>query len=790
MRIIWRLLLIVGCLIPVIAQAAMPAIKVKIKTAGLYSISGADLIASGIDIDTIDPVNLTLRHKGQPVAIRVIGEADGQFNPDDRLVFYAAGISWDDPLSALTETNVYWLEETTIPGMRMSVSDGTPDGDSVPMLSVLTTDHVEQDKYYQTGVNYPASAERWFMAGPVHEGESVSLPFTLTQTVDSTQPATITVYLQGHTDVFDNPDHHSQVTVNGCALGGGQYWDGFTSFAQQETIPAGCLTNGTNTLTLYNPGDTGAIIDGWMVDSFDIAYTQTGMAKQDGITFTATAPVRVSGFSTSDVDIYAITDTAHVRYLVNADIGDTGTGFDVSIDDPDDSTITPETYQLLTAGQYKSPAGLVIDTPSSLKSDAHSVDYIIIAHAAFLGTIQPLVDHRRDQGLRVEVVDIVDIYDEFSDGLQTDQAIRDFLSYAYHHWQVKPVYVLLVGDATINFKSKFPDHVPTYVPTHFYRAYDGAMVPSDNWFVTVDGDDPLPDMLIGRLPVTANIVDGKGVVLKADDSHVVVDKIIAYDQPSKDRQWMNRAFFIADDDEPAYETVSDEIAAILSPQYVTNKVYLGRVNEDRQTDDLVADKRNAIKNYLMNGNVITTYTGHGSTSLWGLEGLYSSDDVDFTTNPDRLTFMVALNCLSSYFVRPSEVKNQLSLAEAFMTSDKGGAIATWAAGYLGFASDHQIMGSKLFTSIKQQGSQRLGAVTTQALVEALSAGASADTLDSYIYFGDPATVLASQRVIKDNGDGGGGVVSVFIVLVGLMLYMTARGRKRFAQAIRRHPRID
>ena len=628
------------------------------------------------------------------------------------------------------------------------------------------------------------------MAGPVHESESVSLPFTLTQTVDSSQAATITVYLQGQTDVLDNPDHHSQIMVNGCALGSGQYWDGFASYAQQETFPAGCLTNGANTLTLYNPGDTGAVIDGWMVDSFDIAYTQTHVAKQDSITFTATAPLSVGGFSTADVDVYAITDSANVRYLVDAEMVDAGGSFDLSFDDPD-STAALETYQLLTASQYKTPADLVVDKPSSLKSVAHSIDYIIITHAAFPGTIQPLVDHRRDQGLRVEVVDIVDIYDEFSDGLQTDQAIRDFLSYAYHHWQVKPVYVLLVGDATINFKSKFTDHVPTYVPTHFYRAYDGAMVPSDNWFVTVDGNDPLPDMLIGRLPVTANIIDGNGTLLKEDDSHVVVDKIIAYDQPSTDRQWMNRAFFIADNDEPVFETVSDEMAAILSPQYITSRVYLGRVNENREfsSGDLIVDKRNAIKNYLKNGNVITTYTGHGSTAVWGLEGLYSSDDVDFTTNPDRLTFMVALNCLSSYFVRPSEVNNQLSLAEAFMTSEKGGAIATWAAGYLGYTSDHQIMGSKLFTSIKKQGSQRLGAVTTQALVEALSAGASADTLDSYIYFGDPATVLASQRVINEGG-GGGGVLSVFLVLACLILLLAIPGRILCVKAMQLYLRRD
>lgn len=92
--------------------------------------------------------------------------------------------------------------------------------------------------------------------------------------------------------------------------------------------------------------------------------------------------------------------------------------------------------------------------------------------------------------------------------------------------------------------------------------------------------------------------------------------------------------------------------------------------------------------------------------------------------------------------------NKLSLAEAFVTSNKGGAIAAWAASYLGFTPDHRIIAKKLFASIKQQGNQRPGAVTTQARIQALSAGAGGDTLDSYDFFGDPATALISQLILS------------------------------------------
>jgi hypothetical protein len=64
-----------------------------------------------------------------------------------------------------------------------------------------------------------------------------------------------------------------------------------------------------------------------------------------------------------------------------------------------------------------------------------------------------MVALREDQGLRVKVADIEDIYDEFSYGIKSPQALKDFLSYAYSNWSPPaPQYVLLVGDSTYDPK--------------------------------------------------------------------------------------------------------------------------------------------------------------------------------------------------------------------------------------------------------------------------------------------------------------------------------------------------
>jgi hypothetical protein len=738
---------------PVQTLAFMPAVKVSINAPGLYVITQADLTPLGVDLTAVRPSNLALRHGEQSIPLRITGVESGSFGPNSQILFYAEGIAGDDPLFQVTDVNVYWLEDKdtfATSADRIQETPATPA--SAPLGGFWsTTEHIERDLVFEPGVSFPAGAPRWFMAAEINAASVLperSIGFVPAQTVDTRAQASVSVTLQGKTNDPVSPDHRSQIFLNQCAgLGGVQEWDGFARFVHQDTFPAGCLIDGNNTLKVKNLGNS-ALVNSFLIDAFDVTYTQTSEAISDQVAFTGVSPATLTGFSTPDIDVYAIGASGAVRLLTGTSITPQGSEYQVSFDDSLLQPINPALYWALAVDEYRTPLALTLDTPSSLKSVNRQVDYLMISHPLFISAIQPLADRRREQGLRTEVVDVTDVYDEFSGGVTTDQAIRDFLSYAYHFWQVRPSYVLLVGDAANTFKDPFPGSVPTYIPTHFFRAFDGAMVPGDIWYVTVDGDDPLPDMHLGRLPVRpANVA-------------ATVQKILAYDLPSSDTSWMNQALFVADNDEPVFTTVSEEMADILAPQYQANKVYM--------RDNSTIGHRNEVINHLRNGNVITAYTGHGTATQWAAEAILTINDVATVTNKDRLTFFVSLNCLNGYFISLNSENTQQSLAEVFVTSQQGGAVAAWAASYLGFTTDHSIMGNKLFDSIKGQNSQRLGSITTQARIQALSAGAQEDTLDSYIYFGDPATTLASTRVVgpgSSGSGGGGGVDSLMLMLL-------------------------
>ncbi len=54
--------------------------------------------------------------------------------------------------------------------------------------------------------------------------------------------------------------------------------------------------------------------------------------------------------------------------------------------------------------------------PSSWHAEQKGFDEVIISNAAFIDSLQPQVNLRKQQGLSVAVVDVQDVYDEFNFG--------------------------------------------------------------------------------------------------------------------------------------------------------------------------------------------------------------------------------------------------------------------------------------------------------------------------------------------------------------------------------------
>jgi hypothetical protein len=149
--------------------------------------------------------------------------------------------------------------------------------------------------------------------------------------------------------------------------------------------------------------------------------------------------------------------------------------------------------------QVQRPATIVANQPSQWRKSGQGADLVIISHRDFPGSLEPLRALRQGQGLAVTVVDVEDIYDEFSYGQQSPYPVKGFLRYAVQQWKPAPRFVLLVGHASYDPKGYLGYGGSDLVPT---KLIDTQLMEtaSYDWFVDLD-DDGLADMAMGRLPV-------------------------------------------------------------------------------------------------------------------------------------------------------------------------------------------------------------------------------------------------------------------------------------------------
>src|SRR5204863_3736529 len=74
-------------------------------------------------------------------------------------------------------------------------------------------------------------------------------------------------------------------------------------------------------------------------------------------------------------------------------------------------------------------------------------------------------------------------------------------------WSEPPVYVMLVGDSTVDFQNFYNIALSPFFVPHEEGVYEGGpnhepgLLDGDVGYTLLVGSDPLPDLLIGRLPV-------------------------------------------------------------------------------------------------------------------------------------------------------------------------------------------------------------------------------------------------------------------------------------------------
>jgi hypothetical protein len=725
--------------------------KLTIEKTGMYRLSYNYLRIAGVDVSSIDPRKIEIKSAGEAIPIYVEGYEDGSFDPGDFIEFYAVKMD-----SLYTDTNVYWLSWSSLgaPGGKswmMVTKNGAPDTPGLkPPVAFLDTEHWQQNNIYDPLKRVTSETADHFFWSAMRGGDprndrimpfQINLPY---RAYGINAPYNLRVAFQGVTYQRGASDHIVQISFNKETVIA--EWQDQVEFISETKLNQVDLDryNWISMTCSDNNGTSGDTDPKWDVylDWVEIDYWREFRTNQNRLEFstetvppvTKTVQYSVDGFTTQDIQIFQIGKSGAIAKIVNPKIEKGDAFYRVVFED---NVSQPTRYFAATTSSMLRPSSIVKDEPSTLHDPANRIDHIMITHRDFKEATERLADFRRKQGLSVMVVDVDDIYDEFSHGVFDPTAIKRFLRYAYFNWDKIPTYVLLMGDAHWDYKYvyhkfyvKYQNYPRIYVPTYHAFSSPYGQTAMDHRFVTVSGDDILPDIFIGRIPAETPE--------EADDA---VDKIIEYENGTYRGSWQSRVLLIADDEksksgDEVFEDSRIELAQGYIPLgYDVVDVYLRKIGEP-----YIARKK--INMEINKGAIVLEYAGHGGAHSWADEYIFACDDVERLQNYGKYPFVITTTCQNGYFDNPTG--GNKSIMELFLLKPRAGAVACLSATRLTYGQGNATFDKILYPKIFSERPPILGKIVNETKIDFINLGIATwvPSAEQYTIFGDPATRLA------------------------------------------------
>ncbi len=751
------------------AIACSGRLHIEVKNSGVYALDYAAIVAGQPQLIGCRSSDLVLLNRDHEVPIRVIGDKDGLFGAGAHIEWVGQPLhgpsSWYDPYSTV---NVYLLGAAPGTHARM-VEHAAPAGGKPATLERSL--HLEQENLllrlssHEMKPGDEPDVWQWAKLTPIDAKPfAVSFDAADVDTRSSNSPTTLTLNMRGVSNIIavkgktKLPDHQVAVSLNGKLLQTLE-WDGRAELRKDITVPRELLKAAGNQLELSVPrrnapdDKTGFVVDVVMFNWMGVRYPIRGNLDADASAFStdSDAPIEIDYRGTGTPGMYG-TDGIYrpLTALRNGHYRAAAAKQNVQL------------YSFV-AGHVPAPALVRAVAANDLRNPGEGFDYLIVAYPTLLDAIKPLAQYHRAHGLRVETLDVDDVYDQFNGGIAHPRAIRDLVVWGTAHWKTKPRYLLLVGDASTEIHhdesngrlsgasylmtpdpptaeilpgagfggmdsyayAQSDNAVPTrnLIPTWQYPTAEGQAA-SDNGFVALKPGDFHPTLAVGRFPV----------VTPAQVT-AIVDKTIAYLTNPAPGSWRRDVTFISTSEVASFKNASDKLAESLDREgFATTSLY---TDFNDRSKEHYEQARTALRNDLDAGNLLVHFLGHGGSYIWRvgpMGDLFSLDDVGKLNNAGRYPMVLAMTCFSAPFDNPTDD----SIGEKFLREADKGAVAVFAASWKN--SPNPTYSKNLIDELLTPG-RTIG----DAIVAAKATISDHDFVEMYNLLGDPALVLARPK---------------------------------------------
>lgn len=669
-----------------------------VEKSGVYKISKNFLQSLGMNLNGIDARNIKIFGNGGRMlpllnltyypqdltenAIQVIGEADGSFDNSDYILFYAEGVdNWNQEsqthLNLFSDKSYYYVTAQGSQGKR--ISNMAPISANPTLNTTVFDDYQfhEIDKF-----NIARLGRRWFGEQFNSQNEQ-SFEFKFPNIV-TTSP--ISLIASGAAIAFSptsmtvEANNQNAVTLNYVAVTptGNLASDN----AQSGTFPAS--ENVTVKVTYNNGGvpNSSGYLDYLILKA---KRNLRGYGKQfrfqydDAPLNTGVIAYQFSNASGINqvwdiTDIYNVTKTENnaPTFLFKAYLGELRKY--IAVDNSDYLSPLKESNSRVVNQNLK---GTILKNNQGAFQD---LDYLIVTPASLNSQAERLANfHRNYSQLNVKVVNLENIYQEFSSGKQDIGAIRNFVKYIYRNSSISSKrlkYLNLFGDASYDYKNRIPNNtniVPIY---HSYNSFSlAASYMSDDYFVMLDPSEGLMNTNANDLEVSV----GRMLVSSTKQAEEMVTKVIEYHDIQSFGKWRNNFVLISDDVDVALEdelqtgidALGDNITA-QKPFVNVKKIHSDSYVQEASSGGFRYPKaRKDFVDAINQGALVFNYFGHGGEDGLASERIFEKTDAQNLTNQFKYPLFVTITCEFTRFDNPY----RQTAGEFTYWNPKGGAIS-------------------------------------------------------------------------------------------------------------------
>lgn len=764
--------------------------KIAVTQDGIYKIDRQFLSSIGVDVSNLNPQHINIYGNGDGRipdlnsatrtddlamnAIYVQGESDGVFNDGDYILFYARGPHrWDlaaSGISFINERNIYSDQSCYFININPNIaplrvqdisSSSTPATHNISSYSYRA---VHENDW----INLSQSGQRWY--GETFDVElSRTFNFSVPNPVTNS-PSTFVVSMAS--DSKSSASGSLRYSVNGTLL-------------LNDPVPSSSY-HGRSTRTLNFNNSSSAI-------TLNIVFQRNIpniTAYLDKIELNTRRQLVFTGnqFSFRDLESVGAGNTGEFtiqNFPASGfvwDVSDRHTPVRITGQHSGSSFIFRASTDNLN--EYVASDGSQFFTPTFIGHVNHQnlhalnqADYLIITHPDFTSQANRLADlHRQHNGLSVHVVNVNEIYNEFSSGSMDAAAIRTFVKMFYDRATSSadaPKYVCLFGDGTYDPKNRISgnnNYIPTYQLIGSLTSESPIMnIVTDDFYGILDdsegmGSNVVVDVGVGRLLIS-NLQMAKEQVnkiehyMKGGSNFYIDNNINCVDGVSTSTlgDWRTKIvnvgdledYFLLTDLEPIYNHIKND-----HPEINVNKLYLDAF----QVESTVAGNRfpelnEALINSFYSGSLLINYVGHGGVYQLSESRVLTTAIIQELRNSDRLPLFVSATCEFTRFDDPEVI----SAGEWMSINPLGGAIAMMTTTRTVSYSINSAVVSSFFKNVFQRNPNHSPRTFGEILMNTKTEMGTTGGVDkmAFVLIGDPALKIAlpQYKIVIDSING-------------------------------------